>query len=203
MPVDRGRRWSRRPVAFTSLLFALSMLSVFVGPVQAQQAEELPTSAPRDAAVGQVGSDDDPAPLPPVAMVEPEGSPFVSRVVAQVNAERAKIGAPPLQVNRSLMEVAQDYAVVLGQGTCFAHTCPPVSDLRERVENAGYIGWTGIGENIAGGQQTPEAVMQSWMGSEGHRRNILDPAFQEIGVAFTRTAAAYGIYWVQVFGAKP
>ena len=101
------------------------------------------------------------------------------------------------------MKAAQDYSAILGQDTCFEHTCPPVPELRNRVNAAGYAGWNRIGENIAAGQETPESVMAGWMTSPGHRANILNPAFKEIGVGFTRSNGQFGIYWVQVFGATP
>ena len=122
-------------------------------------------------------------------------------VLALVNAARAKEGAPPLQVNEGLMQAAQSYSVVLGQGDCFEHTCPPVPHLQSRLAAAGYDSYSRIGENIAAGNETPEAVVKLWLDSPGHRRNMLNPAYTEIGVGVTRTADRYGVYWVQVFGA--
>jgi uncharacterized protein YkwD len=73
------------------------------------------------------------------------------------------------------------------------------STMRSRIDDTGYD-WMAIGENVAMGQTSPEAVMQSWMNSAGHRRNILNPDFQELGVGYAEGGGRP--YWVQVF-AKP
>jgi uncharacterized protein YkwD len=138
---------------------------------------------------------------PSVASAGANRGDFVGRVVELTNAERAKAGLRPLVVSRQLAGAAQDYADVLATTGCFAHTCGPVPQLEQRGERAGYHGWTALGENIAGGQQSPERVVEMWMESPGHRQNILDPAFAEIGVGMA-TGGQYGIYWAQAFGAR-
>jgi hypothetical protein len=61
-----------------------------------------------------------------------------------------------------------------------------------------------VAENIAAGQGSPEAAMNSWMNSEGHRKNLLDPRAKEIGVGHVFAGGTrYGHYWVQNFGARP
>ena len=62
------------------------------------------------------------------------------------------------------------------------------------IKNFG-ISYRTAGENIAKGQQTPEAVVKAWMNSSGHRKNILNPSFTEIGVGY----AEQGNYWTQMF----
>jgi uncharacterized protein YkwD len=81
----------------------------------------------------------------------------------------------------------------------FDHTNPDGDGPGERVTASGYR-WSTYGENIAKGQQTPEAVMTSWMNSPGHRANILNCAFEEIGVGIHDGGG--GPYWTQNFGAK-
>lgn len=125
---------------------------------------------------------------------------FAQEVLRLSNAERAKVGAAPLQLNDQLMKAAQDYAAVLAPGPCFEHTCPPEPDLGVRAKNAGYTGGR-LGENIAAGDQTPADVVAGWMGSPGHRANILNPGYRELGVGVQTGSGEFGIYWVQVFGA--
>jgi uncharacterized protein YkwD len=60
--------------------------------------------------------------------------------------------------------------------------------------------YTNAGENIAAGQTTPAAVVAGWMASTGHCQNIMNAAFEEIGVG--AAGGAYGHYWTQRFGAK-
>jgi uncharacterized protein YkwD len=67
----------------------------------------------------------------------------------------------------------------------------------------GYTGWSALGENIAGGYPTADAVVAGWMASPGHRANILSPRFTEMGVGRVTAAGTYGTYWAQEFGGRP
>jgi uncharacterized protein YkwD len=80
----------------------------------------------------------------------------------------------------------------------FDHTNPDGDGPGERVTAAGYR-WATYGENIAKGQRTPAQVMESWMNSPGHRANILNCSFEEIGIGLHDGG---GPYWTQVFGAR-
>jgi uncharacterized protein YkwD len=122
---------------------------------------------------------------------------FVARVIELVNIERQRAGLQPLAANGPLTRAAQGYAIVLADGSCFAHTCGSSPD--QRIANAGYTNWSAWGENIAFGQSTPEDVMNAWMHSSGHRANILNANYRDIGVGL---AAKNGgpLEWVQDFG---
>ena len=80
----------------------------------------------------------------------------------------------------------------------FSHTSKDGRTFADRIRAAGYAGGT-IGENIAAGQATASAVMRSWMGSSGHRANILNCSFTALGVGHGR-GGSYGHYWTQDFG---
>jgi len=124
-----------------------------------------------------------------------------SRVFELTNLERAAAGVAPLFLSPELTQAAQHYAEVLARGDCFGHACGAQADLRSRVERGGYTDWTRIGENIAAGQRSPEEVMAAWMASPGHRANILNPAFREIGLGVVNRGR-FGLYWVQIFGVR-
>jgi uncharacterized protein YkwD len=118
-----------------------------------------------------------------------------------VNNERREAGLPPMTANAVLAVAAHNHAEDMEQRNFFSHTNPDGKNSFARIRDAGYFGspcgctwqvWTG--ENIANGQQTVSQVMEDWMQSPGHRENILNPAFTEIG--FGRA----GTYWVQDFG---
>ena len=143
--------------------------------------------------------DSQPAPVMPQAAAINRAA-LVDGVIQLSNAERAKVGAPPLTANEQLMKAAQDYAAVLAPGPCFEHTCQPVPALRDRVANAKYPNPVRIGENIAAGDTTAADVVNGWMNSPGHRANILNAEFREIGVGVLTGAGEFSIYWVQVFG---
>ncbi|HEX2035276.1 MAG TPA: CAP domain-containing protein [Chloroflexota bacterium] len=125
--------------------------------------------------------------------------PLIVRVVELTNIHREHAGLAPLAINPSLGQVAQGYAEVLAAGDCFAHTCGPEPELTRRVERAGYLEWGVLGENLAGGQETPEEVVSRWMDSPGHRANILNPQFTEIGAGLAY-GGPYQRNWTQVFG---
>src|SRR5262252_7092823 len=107
---------------------------------------------------------------------------FTTRVLELTNAERQKAGLAPLALNALLGAAARSYSQILATSGCFEHTCGPVPDFADRDAQAGYTGWNAIGENIAAGYPTPEAVVSGWMASPGHRANILSSRFTEIGI---------------------
>jgi uncharacterized protein YkwD len=139
---------------------------------------------------------------PLVASAETDNSSLVARVLELTNFERQKVGAPPLAVSNELSSAAQAYSVVLATSGCFAHTCGPVPDMAERLAQAGYQGWTALAENIAAGYPTPEAVIDGWMSSPGHRANLLSANYSEIGIGIAASGGGYGTFWTQDFGAR-
>ena len=76
----------------------------------------------------------------------------------------------------------------------FSHTGLDGSSPGDRARAAGFSGG-GIGENIAAGYGSPEAVMAGWMNSSGHRANILNCGYRLLGVGY----AAQGNHWTQMF----
>jgi uncharacterized protein YkwD len=79
-----------------------------------------------------------------------------------------------------------------------SHRGPDLSSPARRIERAGYA-YAAMGENVAAGQRTPEEAMRSWMGSPGHRHNILG-RYTEMGVGVARSANG-SLYWCVDFGA--
>ena len=138
----------------------------------------------------------------PVAAA-PSQDPVAARVLELTNAERASAGLAPLVASNELQASAQEYTQVLASSGCFEHTCGPVPNFVDRDWQAGYTGWTAIGENIAEGYPTAEDVVAGWMSSPGHRANILSPNFTEIGIGVAGGAGKFGTYWTEEFGARP
>jgi uncharacterized protein YkwD len=136
------------------------------------------------------------AAAPPV-----DSSGFSARVLDLTNAERSKAGLLPLAPNLQLQDAAQSYSEVLASTGCFAHTCGPVPDMIDRDRQAGYSTWTLLGENIATGYTTPEAVVAGWMASPEHRANMLSPDYSDLGVGVTRGTGPSGV-WAQEFGSR-
>lgn len=115
---------------------------------------------------------------------------YETQVVALVNARRKQEGLSALTVTASLRDAAHLRVTELTQN--YSHTRPDGTSCFTAFPESGASG-----ENIARGQQTPATVMESWMGSEAHRANILDPAFTHIGVGCIRQGDT--IYWIQCF----
>ncbi len=131
---------------------------------------------------------------------------LAAEVVRLVNIERGKHGAGPLALNEKLTRSAQFHARFMADNDCFEHLCPDEPNLGKRVRNAGYD-WRAVAENIAAGQEDAAEVVDSWMHSPGHRANILNPRYKEIGIGYVLVDRDGGKidmrhYWVQNFGAR-
>ena len=129
---------------------------------------------------------------------------LIEKVVELTNAEREKAGLQPLKINNQLANAAQDHSNDMAQDDFFSHTGADGSSVSDRVEDSGYQ-YSTTGENIAAGQTSAEEVVEGWMNSPGHRANILNPDYTEIGVGYKQLqndpgSVNYDSYWTQVFG---
>lgn len=134
-----------------------------------------------------------------VTLAAPPGEPISQieqQLVNAVNAERKKVGAQPLIVNYSLMEAAWKHTVHQANIRSICHEGCGDGTVRSRIEATGYK-WADFGENVAMGQPSVSAVMTAWMNSSGHKRNILNKDFTDIGVGHVTSNTHY---WTQVFG---
>ena len=120
---------------------------------------------------------------------------YVDEVIRIVNEERAKQGLQPLKKNNDLCKVAGIRATETT--SLFSHTRPNGESCFTILKEYN-ISYMTVGENIAAGQQTPTEVMNAWMNSQGHRENIMNSSFGQIGVGVVK-GGSYGIYWVQMF----
>lgn len=121
---------------------------------------------------------------------------FAAEVIRLVNAERKKEGLSELKTNAALSKAAELRAQELKKK--FSHTRPDGKSFSTVLKEQG-ISYSAAAENIAGGQLTPKAVVESWMNSDGHRKNILNPDFKYIAVSWVESGDIYQIYWEQLF----
>jgi uncharacterized protein YkwD len=149
-------------------------------------------SAPKPVAPKPTAPSTSPSTAPSTAA---PASGNVSRIVALVNSERSKAGCSPVTLNAKLTKAAQDHSEDMAAHRNMSHTGSDGSDAGTRITRAGYT-WSTYGENVAYGYATPESVMAAWMASPGHKRNILDCGFKEIGVGLAQPDN----YWTQEFG---
>ena len=124
-----------------------------------------------------------------------EQHPYIQQIVDLVNAERTKVGLAPLTLDIQLSSAAQIRAEE--QYTLFSHSRPNGSSYRTVLDENG-ISYMGCGENVAYGFRNPQAVMQGWMNSEGHKANILQEKFTHIGIGYYVGPNGYH-YWSQLF----
>ena len=127
-----------------------------------------------------------------------DASQFEQKVVDLVNQERQKQGLKPLTLNKELSDVARTKSKDMMDKGYFDHNSPTYGSPFDMMKQFG-IEYTTAGENIAKGQQSPEDVMNAWMNSDGHRKNILNPDFTEIGVGYVKGDTTY---WTQQFIGK-
>jgi len=114
---------------------------------------------------------------------------------------RAFDAARPVRWSDSLAAASRAHSEDMAHHSYFSHGGHDGTNPAQRVERAGYRYRT-IGENIAGGQLQPEDAMSGWINSPRHCANLMNPAFTEMGVAFSvDRKSEMGVYWTQVFGA--
>ncbi len=208
----------------------LPLVLVACSSLLACGGEEAPLVEPTDAVIGEAQSLDSPAPTLAQALTErvvPEASllaycddvttwdanwaKFEADVLTLVNQKRAagatcggvaKPKVAALTLDTKLRCAARKHSKDMGTKNFFSHTGSNGSSFSQRITSAGYT-WTGAGENIAAGQTTPTAVMNSWMTSTGHCNNIMNGTFKHLGVGYYYSSTStYKHYWTQDF-AKP
>ncbi|WP_235427178.1 CAP domain-containing protein [Cohnella kolymensis] len=117
---------------------------------------------------------------------------FEQQVLQLVNKQRATAGLSPLGMDSNLSKMAMAKAQDMYNNNYFDHTSPTYGSPFEMMGKFRIV-FNAAGENIAKGQTSPEQVMNDWMNSEGHRANILNSSFTNIGIAYFKGE------WVQEF----
>jgi uncharacterized YkwD family protein len=164
-------------------------------PAPAPQERTAP--APQEEAAPAPQEEAAPAPEQKQTPTGTEISAFESRVIDLTNEQRRKNGLPNLQPDTALSNVAQEKSNDMQAKNYFSHTSPTYGSPFDMMRDFG-VSYNTAGENIAMGQRSAEEVVNAWMNSEGHRKNILSPNYTHIGVGHT----SQGNYWTQMFIGK-
>ncbi|GAJ74455.1 putative membrane protein [Vibrio sp. JCM 18905] len=134
---------------------------------------------------------------------------FAEQMLAAVNSARSttqQCGAttmPPvggaLTWSYALESAAYRHSSDMANSDFMSHTGSDGSNMSDRVNATGYA-WSAIGENVAVGQSSINAVVNAWLSSEGHCLNIMSSDFDQMGASLVENhSASYGYYWTQVF----
>lgn len=158
------------------------------------------------AACGGSGDDAATAPLtpaPPATQQQLLDLVNTARSQPRLCGTDAYAAAPALAWSPALHNAADAHARDMATRQYFAHVAPPPAPhgatVADRAERFGYS--RDVGENIAAGHPTAEAAMQAWLNSPGHCRNIMNPNYRALGMAYTYThLGSHRHYWVQNFG---
>ncbi|MFP5501688.1 MAG: CAP domain-containing protein, partial [Candidatus Sericytochromatia bacterium] len=154
----------------------------------------MPTATPTQAPTATPT----PAPTPtPTTGLDAERQAIADRVLELCNIERAAAGVPPLVASSPLDLVATFRSEDMATRNYFSHTDPDGNSPFYHIQQAG-ISYRTAGENIAYGYRTPEDVVEGWMTSEGHRKNILSASFGKLGVGYALNSDGRP-YWTQLF----
>lgn len=122
---------------------------------------------------------------------------FEQEVIRLVNEIRVENGLKALTYDWELARVARYKSQDMKDNKYFSHTSPVYGSPFQMIRNFG-ISFRSAGENIAKGYSTPQAVVNGWMNSSGHRANILNASYTHIGVGYV----SGGNYWTQMFISK-
>ena len=141
--------------------------------------------------------DPDPTPTPDTTSGSC-GNALESEQFQFLNADRVANGLSALTCHTGVGQVARAHSQDMSDRNYFDHVNPEGEQPWDRLERGGVSGWSSVGENIAYGYPTAEEVQEGWMGSPGHRANILDGGFTHVGIGAV-TDPSGQIYWTQVF----
>lgn len=133
-------------------------------------------------------------PAQPLSQQDSTALAYEKAVAELVNQQRAAYGLKPLTLSEDLCAKARIKSRDMAEGRYFSHNSPTYGSPFDMMRSLG-ISYNTAGENIAMGYATPEAVVNAWMNSEGHRANILSARYTTIGVGYI----ASGNYWTQWF----
>ena len=110
--------------------------------------------------------------------------------------------AGPLNFDARLREAARCHVLDMITNNFFSHTGSDGSKVGTRVDRAGY-NWRSVGENLAAGNETAPLILDQWMGSESHCRNVMKATYEDLGVGYAySTDTTYYDYSAQVFGTE-
>jgi len=193
--------------ALAAAVFALQACGGGGGDDDNAQPTGAPAPAPASAPTPAPAPAPAPAPSPDITCGLANFEADALRLINQHRAAGASCGArgsfaPAAALARQsqLASAAYGHSRDMADQHYFSHTSLDGRTLSDRINATGYV-WSSIGENIAAGHGSVQAVVGAWMGSDGHCANLMNPNFTQFGLACARNdASPYRIYWTQNLG---
>lgn len=173
-------------------------------PAPSTDPSELDSASPAPAPAVAPAATPTATSTPTVVRARPTATPMVdleNEILRQTNAARAANKCSALKMDSHLLAAARLHSADMAQNDYFSHTGLDGTGPDARMKAAGYDISGGWAENIAEGYPTPDAVMAAWLGSPGHKQNIVNCAMKSIGVGIG-AAADGALYWTQDFGGR-
>ena len=159
-----------------------------------QKPTEAPTQPPTEAPTEVATENNTEAVEERPTEAEYQLNEYELEVVRLINEIRANYGLNALSIDLDLSKVARVKAQDMRDNRYFDHNSPTYGSPFDMMRDFG-INYRTAGENIAMGYRSPQSVVNGWMNSEGHRRNILNVGFKKIGMGYISD----GSYWSQMF----
>ncbi|MBL4598412.1 MAG: CAP domain-containing protein [Rhizobiaceae bacterium] len=120
----------------------------------------------------------------------------------KLNAIRRSHYLPEFNQDRRLQKAAQDYANLMGSRGLYGHEIGPGTDFKSRIFAVGYN--NSSGENIGVGYGSVDAALEGWLGSRGHRKNMMKRGYTLAGLAYGFNTSGrnprFTHYWVLIMG---
>lgn len=214
---ENNRGLSLRHPALLTLVASFLMIMALAQCRTSEVVQEQPTRHP--AAVAGEGGETSFTYLPIIASAEetavaaypppsvggenPQQSPQEAALFSGINAQRAQAGCPDLEFSSSLAQAAHDHVLDMAQHNFFGHTGSDGSNPADRAKRDGYEHLSGF-ETLTAGQDTPEAALAAWMGSQVHRDILLNCSLQDAGPGFILDTDGNGFkyYWAILLGKR-
>ncbi len=174
----------QRLTAFAVALALASPMSLYADSRTRQRTDMLALAADLERVLGRGHVEIHGRPVEAGTATSRSTSGFEEAVVEAMNRQRAVAGLSPLRINSRLALAADDRIGDMFAKHYFNHVSPDGLQPWAWVEKRGY-NYHEVGENLAVGYPTAEAIVDGWMQSPGHRANILGRAFDEVGVAIS------------------
>ncbi|MEU4690861.1 CAP domain-containing protein [Actinoplanes sp. NPDC023714] len=176
---------------------ASASASVAPSPSASASASITSQARPRPSASRKVSKSPTPAPAKTTEAPSTGDDSVAGEVLRLVNVERQAAGCDGLSSESRLQAAAQKHSELQAEQNSMSHQLPGEAAMGDRVTAEGYR-WRGVGENVAAGYTSAASVMDGWMNSPGHKANILNCGFEEIGVGIAKSSSGTQ-YWTQVF----